>query len=258
MCVKRKVILAITLVTGMLMQPGALLAQTSSSTSYQVNEATFASGGDVNANSASYNARGSVGNLGVGESSSTSYDAFCGSVTPVEEFLELNVPNSTIDLGTLTTSTTGIGVGSFYIRTYVNSGYVIKTMSNPLTNGAKILTAMSGGGASSVGTEQFGINLVANTSPTNAGLGYPSGGGSNPVLLPNNGFSNFATGIAATGYGTANSYKYNVGDTIAQSGSGGLNWGQTNYTITYIANVSSTTPGGTYTMDHDIVAIPTY
>jgi hypothetical protein len=256
MHVKRKVFLALLLLISLVVRPATLFAQTSTSTSYQVNEATFASGGDVNANSSSYNARGSVGNLGVGEAGSTSYNAVAGSVTPSEEFLELNVPASTIDLGTLTTATTGVGVGSFYIRTYVNSGYVIKTMSNPLTNGAKVLTAMSGGGASTVGTEQFGINLVANTAPTTTG--YPSGGGANPALQPNNGFSNFATGVAASGYATPNSYKYNVGDTIAQSGSGGLNWGQTNFTITYIANVSPTTPGGAYTMPHDIVAIPTY
>ncbi len=238
------------------LRPSALFAQTSTSASYQVNEATFASGGDVNANSASYNARGSVGNLGVGEAGSASYNAVAGSVTPSEEFLELGITSGTIDLGTLTTATTGIGVGSFYVRTYVNGSYVVKTLSTPPTNGAKTLTPLTSGGASSIGTEQFGINLVANTSPTNGT--YPSGAGTGPAQQPGTGFSNFVAGVAATGYGTANSYKYNNGDTIAQSGSGGLNWGRTDFTITYIENINAITPGGLYSMNHDISAIPTY
>ena len=235
-----------------LLLPTAVFAQTSSSTSYQVNEATFGAGGDVNASSASYNARGSAGNLGVGESTSSSYAAFAGSVTPTDEYLELNVTGGTVDLGTLTTSSTGIGTASFYVRTYLNEGYVIKTMSGTPANGARTLAAMTGGGASSQGTEQFGINLVANTAPTNGS--YPSGAGTDPSQVPS---STYANGQAATGYDTANSFKYNTGDTIASSSSARA-WGQTNYTITYIANISGVTPGGQYYVDHDIVAIPTY
>jgi hypothetical protein len=236
----------------LLFMPSAAFAQTYSSSSYQVNEATFGSGGNVDANSTSYNARGSVGNLGVGEATSASYAAFAGSVTPDAEYLELNVTFANVDLGTLTTSTTGIGVSSFYVRTYLNAGYVVKTMSQPPANGTEVLDAMTTAGASSAGTEQFGINLVANTSPTNGT--FPSGAGSNPSQAPS---ATFANGQAATGYNTANTYKYTAGDTIA-SNSSARAWGQTNYTISYIANVSAITPGGQYSVDHDIVVVPTY
>ena len=100
--------MVVALLAGIFARPGVLWAQ-SSSTSYKVNEATFASGGGVDSNSASYNSRGSVGNLGVGEAGSTSYDAFAGSVTPSEEYLELNVTASTVNLVTLTTTSTGTG-----------------------------------------------------------------------------------------------------------------------------------------------------
>lgn len=226
--------------------PATALAQTYSSSSYQVNEAAFSSGANIDANSASYNARGSAGNLGVGEATSASYAAFAGSVTPDAEYLELNVTGGTVNLGELTTTTTGTGTATFYVRTYLNSGYVVKTMNQPPANGAETLNAMTSAGASAQGTEQFGINLVANTAPTTMGAA--------PTQVPS---ATFANGQAATGYNTANTYKYTAGDTIASSSSARA-WGQTNYTISYIANVSAITPGGQYEVDHDIVVVPTF
>jgi hypothetical protein len=220
-------------------------AQQSSSSNYRINESSFSVGGDIDSNSASYNARTSVGNVGVGDSSSTNYNSVAGFITPREEYLELNVTAGNVDLGTLDSSTTGTGTGTFYVRTYVASGYVVRTMSNTLTSeGGATIDAMTSGGSSAQGTEQFGINLVANTSPATFGA--------DPVPQPNN---SFAFGEAATGYDTSNSFKYNVGDTIASAPKG---VGQTDYTISYLANVSVLTEAGTYKMVHDIVVIPTF
>jgi hypothetical protein len=96
------------------------------------------------------------------------------------------------------------------------------------------------------------MNLVANTSPTTFG--------SNPSLQPD---PTFATGIAAPGYSTTNQYKYGVGDVIACTGSAGTcgnisGWGQTTYTISYIANINGITKAGAYSMDHDLVVVATY
>ena len=236
----------VSLVLVLAAYPMHAFAQTYSSSSYQVNEATFNSGGGIDANSASYNARGSVGDLGVGEATSASYAAFGGSITPDQEYLELNVTGGTVDLGTLSTTSTGTGTSTFYVRAYLNGSYIVKTMSQPLGNGGYTLAAMGTAGSSTQGTEQFGINLVANTSPATFGAA--------PVLTPS---ATFANGQASTGYNTANTFKYVVGDTIASSGSGRA-WGQTNYTISYIANVSPITPGGQFTTDHDIVVVATY
>lgn len=235
-----------------LAQPAFLFAQTHSSNSYQVNEATFGSGGSIDTNSASYNARGSIGDMAVGDSSSTSYAAVAGSISPDQEYLAITINTGTVDLGTLSTSSTGIGEASFSVNSYINGSYAVKTMSQSLKNGTAYLAPMTAGGASSQGTEQFGINLVANTAPTNGS--FPTGAGVNPAHQPN---SSYANGIAASGYDTVNNYKYNAGDTIASSGSGRA-WGQTNFVISYIANISAITPGGLFTSVHDLVVVPSF
>ncbi len=218
----------------------------SSSTSYKVNESAFSSGSGIDSNSASYNARGSAGDLGVGESTSASYAAFAGPINPSEEYLEMVVNLATINLGTLTTSTTATGTATFYVRTYLNGGYSVQTVSNPPTNEAGFSLTGMAAGASTVGTEQFGINLVANTSPVSFGAV--------PVKQPS---SVYANGIAAAGYNTANIFKYTKNDIIAQSGAGRA-WGETDYTISYITNVSYTTRAGVYSMAHELVAITTF
>lgn len=224
-------------------------AQTSSSGSYRVDEYQFGSGGNSNLNSASYNANVGLGSLGVGRSSSTNYDLEAGLITPNEPFLELFINNATVDLGTLDPSTTGYGNGTFWVRTYLSSAYIVQTMSQPPTSeGGRTLAAKATLGTPSAGTEEFGINLVDNATPDL---------GSNPFNVPDN---SFADGQAATGYSTINNFKYGVGDIIARAAASAGNQavGRTDYTITYMANVSAVTPAGTYTMVHDVVAVATY
>ena len=231
----------------LLMMPVRVFAQVPSSSSYQVPESTFSSGGDIDTNSASYNARGAAGLLAVGQGDSTTYTALPGYVTPDDEFLEFVVQTSSVDLGTLSTSTTGTGTANFYVRTYINGSYVVYTLSTaPTSEGGAVLDPLTGGGASTVGTEQFGINLKDNTTP-NIGLD-PS---PNPSTL-------FANGEAAPGYDTADNFKYLIGDVIARSDTTGPAWGRTDFTISYIANISSITEAGTYTMIHNIVVTATY
>ncbi|MEX0881392.1 MAG: hypothetical protein WEC17_01745 [Candidatus Saccharimonadales bacterium] len=243
--VSKRLILALT-VLFLVAAPRIVSAQYTSP-NYQTNEFFFGTGGDVELSSPNYKAQGSAGALGVGNVSSTNYQAYSGFLTPNEPFLEFGIDTSVVNLGTLDTTTAQTGNANFHVRTYVDSGYTVRTMSQPpsMTSGAShTLTAMSLG-TSSPGTEQFGINLVANTSPVSFG--------SDPSPQPN---STFATGQAAAGYGTANNFKYSVSETIAQtSGSG---WGLTNFTISYIANISVLTPAGSYTMVHDLVAVATY
>lgn len=239
----------IILVLGLLLLLPLPAAAQSSSTNYQVEEATFGSGGEVDLSSTNYRGQAGVGSLGVGSSSSANYDAESGFFTPNEPFLEMIVNASTINLGNLTTSSTASGSGTFSVRTYLSSTYSVKTLSPPPTSeGGAQLNPMTSGGSPSPGTEQFGINVVANSSPAV---------GSNPVNVPDN---SFADGQAATGYDTANNFRYNVGDTIARAPAtaGNQAVGQTNYTVSYIANISSITEAGSYTMNHDLVAVATY
>jgi len=229
---------------------GIAFAQYNSS-NYKANEVFFGAGGDTNQSSANYKASASAGALGVGQTSSANYQAYSGFLTPNEPFLEMVIDTPTVDLGTLDTSITKTGTASFHVRAYIDSGYTVQTMSQPpsYTSGSQshTLTAMSTLGSPAVGTEQFGINLVANTSP--------AGFGSDPSPQPN---GTFANGLAAAGYNTPNQFKYVPGDTIVQTPAGSSGWGLTNYTISYIADTSAFTPAGSYKMIHDLVVVATF
>jgi hypothetical protein len=226
-----------------------VLAQESSSPNYRVNEYQFGSGGNVDNTSANYQANTSVGSLGVGRSASTNYFAEAGFVTPNEPFLELFVNTTTVNLGTLDPSTTATGTAVFWVRTYLSSNYVVQTMSPSLTSeGGAVINAKGTLGVPTTGTEEFGINLVDNATPDI---------GANLLNVPDD---TYADGEIVSGYNTPNQFKYAQGDIIARSAASVTKQavGRTDYTISYIANISSITEAGSYTMVHNIVVTGTY
>ena len=93
--------------------------------------------------------------------------------------------------------------------------------------------------------EEFGINLVSNSSPSM---------GANPVNQPDN---TFADGEASTGYNTPNQFKYNPGDVVAHSAATATNpaIGQTNYTVSYIEKAKTFSEAGLYVFQHDLVVV---
>jgi hypothetical protein len=124
--------------------------------------------------------------------------------------------------------------------------------SDPPSTGAgptlHYLTGLTSQTASTTSTEQFGINVVANTLPASLSGGVSK----NPQQVPD---ATYSFGTAATGYDTANQYKYVKGDTIATSPKSS---GTTIYTISYIYNISAVTPAGLYLLSHVLVATSTY
>ncbi len=231
------------------------------SSNYRAEEAYFGIGADQDAASANYRSSQSVGAITVGGAESGSYKTGTGFLTPQEPFLEMTISGAPVNLGILSSGVTaraasqgGACTCSFSVRTYLSGNYVVKTMSGPPTNDAgQPLATKITQGASIIDTEEFGMNLVANTSPANFGA--------NPVNRPD---SSFADGAAGSGlnsdYATTNQFKYIPGDTIAHSAqtSGKQAIGQTDYTISYIANVGPLTKAGLYTLRHDLVVIATY
>jgi hypothetical protein len=105
---------------------------------------------------------------------------------------------------------------------------------------------MSSSGSSSPGTEQFGINLAANNL---SGVG-PFGAA--PSQVPD---STFGFGHAVSPYDTANLFKFAEGDTVARSDK---STGETLFTVSFIANISRVTPGGSYGGTMFVRVIPTY
>lgn len=221
-------------------------AQQSSSTNYQVDEVFFGIGGELEACSAGYCSKQSAGETGVGNTKSTNYQAQGGFNTDREPSLSLIVSGGA-DLGVLNTASTAVTTGVFKVKSYLANGYVVQTQSDPpksVTGPVHTFATPSTPTVSAVGTEQFAINLVANSNP--------SGLGNNPLQVPDNTFS---FGAAASGYNTPNQYKYVKGDTIAYSNSSS---GETEYTISYIFNISSLTPAAEYRFNHVIVATSTF
>lgn len=219
-------------------------AQAAKSTNYQITESVLGGSGSINSSSTNYKSSASVGAPAVGgqypaggNSSSTNYQINGGYETTHDPALSFAVSGGTsINFGNLSTTATVTGTSTFNVIDYTSYGYIVQISGTPPTNGSHTFAAMSGG-ASTIGTEQFGINLKANTTPS-VGTN-PSGG----------------LGVAATGYSTQNSYKYNSGDTIASAPKSS---GQTNFTISYIVNASTTTPTGTYTGPLTLICTGTY
>jgi len=134
---------------------------------------------------------------------------------------------SQVNLGSGSPSATTTGTSILAASTNGNSGYSIIVNGSTLTSGVNTITPLSTGGASSVGSKQFGFNLAdANTTPT-VGLTKTGTG----------------TAIADTNYGTNNNFRFASGETVA-SASGPTN--ANTFTVGYIANIDGLTPAGVY------------
>jgi hypothetical protein len=228
----------------MLLMPITAYADTSSSTNYRVDQTFFGSGGELNACSTIYCSKQSVGELAVGNTASTNYGAYAGFNTTDDPYIEFVTTGGSIDLGILSTANATVTSAPFYVRAWQASGYVVQTQSNPPSSNGYMLNALASQTASSAGSEQFGINLVANTGPYVIGA--------DPQQVPD---PSFSSGIAETGYNTPNVYKYVKGDVIASSPK---STSVTIYTVSYLFNITATTPAGLYTFVHNMVATGTY
>lgn len=253
--IKRYLLLLIVALLGFSSHAAAQLT----SPSYRVDETFFGTGGDVGASSTNYGVRqSSGGGFGSADLSGNNYDSATGFPTPQQIFLEVSVTGADVGFGFLDANTTSYGASqggacncSFYVRSYVSSGYVVITGSQPPTTArgdsldSKTILGIP---STSTNVEEFGINLVDNSSPDI---------GANPVNDPDN---TFADGVIASGYNTPNQFKYVPGDIIASSPgtAGNRGVGKTNYTISYIAKPKDTTPAGDYIMQHDIIVAATF
>lgn len=238
---------AVTVAFVMAWSPLAYAQQESSSTNYKVDQIFMGTGGELNACSTSYCAKQTAGEIAAGHSAGTLFRTQAGFNTDRSPYLAFSVVGGSTDLGYLSEAGTATTTGTFAVKTYLSQGYVVQVVSDPPTNlggSAHQLAPMTTAAGSSVGTEQFGMNLVANTAPAVFGA--------DPVQVPDNTFS---FGTVATGYGTANQYKYNKGDVIASSTRSS---GETDYTISFIYNIGDLTPDGTYVFNGTFVATSTF
>lgn len=202
-----------------------------SSENYQIESDGFGVSGQENQTSENYILSETVGETiaNSATSSSANYAIKDGFREMYQDLsLTFSVGSNSVSLGTLSATEAKTASHTMSITTNAPAGFNITVAGATLTSGGNTIDAVGGtAAASSVGTEQFGINLVANTSP--AVGANPSG--TSPI------------GAAASQYNTANYFAYRSNDTIATS-SAAIN--ATTYTVSYLANVSSATESGNY------------
>lgn len=211
------------------------------SSNFQFNESSIGTGGLYGASSANYQANSSTGDINVGNSTSGNFQVDSGTKTQRDPTLSFSVNSSAIQFGQLTPSQTLTGTSTFSVSNYTSYGYSVQLTGPTPTTGTHSIANMDVTATPQTGIEQFGINLVANTAPVSFGAN------------PDNG--QFGFGSVAPDYATANKFRYVSGEVIAQAPKSS---GVTNYTISYILNVSPLTAGGQYTTDQTLIVTGTY
>lgn len=157
----------------------------------------------------------------------------------VNQSLTFSLGSNSLALGTLSSTVAASSSHTLTVATNAASGMATTVAGATLTSGANTIDACAAGCSSTTGSEQFGINLKDNTTP-NIGA---EATGTAPI------------GLAATGYATADSFKFATGATIASSASG-IN--STVFTVSYIANITGATEAGSYTTTFTYTATATY
>jgi hypothetical protein len=212
------------------------------SSNYQFQETSLGGTGLFNSQSANYQTAGTAGGiLGLGNSASSNFQINAGNVTTSDPVLAFAISSSSASFGNFSAGTAATATTAFQVIDYTSYGYVVIVTGTPPGNGTHTLPGMSSTGPSQVGTEQFGMNLVANTSPLSFGANPDHG--------------QFGFGDPSANYNTPNNFRYVNGETIAAAPKSS---GQTIYTISYIVNVNTLTPGGSYTGHQTLICVGTY
>ena len=183
----------------------------------------------------------SGGILGFGTSADSTLQIKAGHTNTAFPALSFGVVSPDVDFGTFSPTSTAIGTASFEASDYTSYGYVVEILGSAPSFDTHTISSIYPAGTSEAGIEQFGINLVANTSPVSFGAG------------PNHG--QFGYGSPTGNYSNTNNYQFLSGDNIA---SAPQTSGLTIYTISYIVNVSSITPAGPYTGSQTLICTATY
>lgn len=216
-------------------------AETLQSTNYRFDESTVGAGGLIQSSSNNYRADSVLGDLAVGEAASSNFQIQAGNKTTHDPTLTVIITSPVASFGLFSATAPSTANTTFSVLNYTAYGYVVQLAGETPKYQSHAIDAMSATNTSQPGVEQFGVNLVANTLPTNFGAN------------PNNG--QFGFGEVAPNYSTPNNYRYVSGETIALAPKSS---GETHYTMSYIINVAGLTPGGTYTTNQSLIVTGTY
>ena len=131
------------------------------------------------------------------------------------------------DMGELSPTSTLTAQSQMAVGTNATGGFAITANGTPMAAGTSVIDSPTTPTESRQGTNQFGINLVANTLPAIGG--DPEGIWTNAVPMAD--------------YGTPNRYKYVPGDVVAFSPNVSL---MRKFTVSYIVNSDKNLRPGVY------------
>lgn len=165
---------------------------------------------------------------------------FCTGTSGITSSSCAGATGTAVALGNLSTTTTGSGTSQIGVATNAGTGYAITVNGTTLTSTvpADTITALAAQAVSSVGTKQFGINLVANTTPS-VGSNVAGAG----------------TATATATYATVDQYRFVTGDSIASKATSD---DFRLFTVSYIANISNITLAGNYTTTLTYICTATF
>lgn len=139
------------------------------------------------------------------------------------------------DMGNLSPSETLVAQSQMMVGTNASRGFAITAVGAPPAAGTNVIDATTAPTASRQGTNQFGINLVANNTPV---VGSdPEGAWANAIPSPD--------------YAIPNQYKFVSGDVVAFSPNVSL---MKKFTVSYILNSSPTLRAGAYSTTINYIA----
>jgi hypothetical protein len=211
------------------------------SSNYRFDETSIGLSNLAQSSSANFVGQDGAGDIAAGESNSTNFSSQAGSDTSADPNLAVAVTSPNVNFGTFNPTGASTATATFTVMNYTSYGYVVQIAGTAPTYNGHAIASLGANANSQIGIEQFGLNLVANTSPISYGAN------------PNNG--GFGFGQAATNYNTPNSYRFVSGETIAQAPKSS---GVTVYTISYLVNVAALTPGGQYNSNQTLIVTGTY
>ncbi len=167
---------------------------------------------------------------------------FCTGTSGITNSSCAGATGTSVALGSLSPSSTNSGLSQIGVGTNGVSGYAITingtTLTCPTCSGSPTITALASQTASTTGTEQFGVNLRANTTPS-VGVD-PDGSG---------------TATPTANYNTANQFRFVTADTIASKASSDQ---FRRFQVSYIANIDTATEAGSYTSTMTYIATATF
>lgn len=152
---------------------------------------------------------------------------FCVAEKVSEDCSDTN-DNYYTNMGQLNSNSTLTAQSQMAVGTNASGGFAITANGIPLSAGTSVIDGLKKPAKSTPGSNQFGINLVANNNPII---------GSDPE-------GPWANAVASPDYGLANQYKYVPGDVVAFSPNVSL---MKKFTVSYIVNSRDDIRPGVYT-----------